>query len=268
MKTRFYKILYKNQDVVYVGVTLRPVMERFKEHLISKKLNENYSVIEFDCIEHPEFATLEIFYAERRRVAELEQKYIKEELKKGSKLLNISKGGEWGSSILEKLRKEEFYKKFGSYDEYDERKKKVESIKNWLSNWVLNRSKGKVKTWVRSWIFNRSRDRVKEWIGNWVARRKENKVKRWVRSWVSVRHDNAVKVWIKSWIQNRSKKDVKGWIRSWVKTRSRNSLKRWLKSWIHNRSKNKVKSWIRDWVKCRSENQVKVWLRSWVKRRS
>ena len=120
MKTRFYKILYKNQDVVYVGVTLRPITERFRQHVLSKRLNKNYSVIEFDCIEHPEFTTLEIFYEERRKVAELEQKYIREELEKGSSLLNISKGGEWGSSILEKLRKEEFCKKFGSYDNYKE----------------------------------------------------------------------------------------------------------------------------------------------------
>ena len=110
MKTWFYKILYKNKDVVYVGVTLRPITERFKEHLVLKNLNENYSVIEFDCIEHPEFTTLEVFYKERSKVVELERKYIKEELEKGSKLLNISKGGEWGCIILEKLKKMIFMK--------------------------------------------------------------------------------------------------------------------------------------------------------------
>ena len=78
MKTRFYKILHKGKDVVYVGVTLRSITRRFKEHIILKELNENYSVVEFDCIEHPEFTTLEIFYEERKKVAELEQKYIKE----------------------------------------------------------------------------------------------------------------------------------------------------------------------------------------------
>ena len=80
MRTVLYKILYKDKDVVYVGVTLRSDIKRFREHVFYKGLNENYSVVEFDHIEHPEFTTLEVFYEERKKVVELEQKYIKEEL--------------------------------------------------------------------------------------------------------------------------------------------------------------------------------------------
>jgi len=84
MITRFYKILYKNEEVVYVGVTTRTITKRFKEHLISKSLNiDEFSVIEFDKIKHPEITSLEIFYEERNKVANLERKYIKEELEDG-----------------------------------------------------------------------------------------------------------------------------------------------------------------------------------------
>ena len=156
MKTRFYKILYKNKDVVYVGVTTRAITERFKEHLISKNLNENYSVIEFDCIEHPPLTTLKVFYEELRKVSDLERSYIKEERDKGAVLLNISKGGEWGANIVSKLRKEEFRNKFGSYDDYEEYMKSVERSVRWLRTWCYNRSKNKTKSWVRGWSANLS----------------------------------------------------------------------------------------------------------------
>ena len=187
MKTRFYKILYKNKDVVYVGVTLRPITERFKEHLTSKNLNENYSVIEFDCIEHPEFTTLEVFYEEHRKVAELERKYIREELDKGSKLLNISKGGEWGCAVLEKLKKEEFRKKFGSYDNYEEYSKKAMAVKKWLSDWIRHRSESKVKAWLSDWIKCRSENQVKAWLCHWISDRSKNQVKAWLCHWISDR---------------------------------------------------------------------------------
>ena len=216
MKTRFYKILYKSKYVVYVGVTTREITERFKQHVETKGLNENYSVIEFDCVEHPEFTTLEIFYAERRKVVELEQKYIKEELEKGSKLLNISKGGEWGCTILEKLRKEDFKRKFGSYDKYKEYKKKIEIVKKWLVNWISNRSENRVKIWLSHWISHRSENEVKVWLGNWIKSRSENKVKVWVGNWISDRSKNKVKVWVGHWISNRSGNKVKVWVGHWI----------------------------------------------------
>lgn len=97
MRTIFYKILYKNKDVVYVGVTTRKITQRFREHLKSKGLNPNeYTIVEFYSIIHPEISSLEVFYEEQGRVALLEQQFIKEEINKGSKLLNIRRGGEWG----------------------------------------------------------------------------------------------------------------------------------------------------------------------------
>ena len=160
MKTRFYKILYKNKDVVYVGVTTRAITERFREHSISKGLNENYSVVEFDCVEHPKFSTLDVYYAERRKIVELEQRYIREELEKGSRLLNISAGGEWGCAILEKLKKEEFCKKFGSYDNYKEYKERVDKCKGWIRGWIHSKSTNKFKIWMRSWVYRKSTNEI------------------------------------------------------------------------------------------------------------
>ena len=264
MKTRFYKILYKNKDVVYVGVTTKEITERFNQHIGAKGLTDNYSVIEFDCVEHPEFTTLETFYAERRKIVELEQKYIKEELEKGSKLLNISKGGEWGCTILEKLRKEEFIRKFGSYDKYKEYKKKIGAIRTWIGNWVTNKGSNKVKRWMTEWVYNRGRNEVKSWVRDWVTVRSRNKVKVWLRSWASSRSESRSKRWVKSWVYNRSKSQTKAWVRIWVLNRSSNAVKTWVKNWVYNRSKNEIKVWVRSWVKCRSENKIKVWVRSWV----
>ena len=265
MKTRFYKILYKGEDVVYVGVTLRPITKRFKEHIISKGLNENYSVVEFDCIEHPEFTSLEVFFEERRKVVELEQKYIKEELEKGSKLLNISKGGEWGCSILEKLHKEKFFKEFGSYDNYKEYKRRRGAIRTWVANWVVNRSKNTVKAWIRTWVSNRSKNQIRVWLWDWVARRKKSsEVKRWVRIWVMRESENKIKSWLKHWVSNKGGYEVKTWLRCWSLKKKYSPTKRWITSWIGNRSRNEVKKWIRNWVESRSKNKVKVWVRSWV----
>ena len=44
MITYFYKILYDNKDVVYVGITTRSINARFREHISKKRLNpEIYS---------------------------------------------------------------------------------------------------------------------------------------------------------------------------------------------------------------------------------
>ena len=91
-RTLFYKILNKVGEVVYVGVTLRTLQQRFNEHLQSKKAlnNKDYSIVEFDRIEHPLFASSEVFYQERKKVVLLERKYIQEEKDKGAHLLNLS----------------------------------------------------------------------------------------------------------------------------------------------------------------------------------
>ena len=124
MITHFYKILYENKDVVYVGVTTRTINKRFQEHVSLKKLNQHYSVVEFDKIEHPKIDCLKTYYEECCKVSNLERKYIREEKLKGSKLLNISLGGEWGTTILNKLYRKDFFEKFGTYDNYIKYRKK------------------------------------------------------------------------------------------------------------------------------------------------
>ena len=154
MRTIFYKILYKNKDVVYVGVTTRKITQRFREHLKSKGLNPNeYTIVEFYSIIHPKISSLEVFYEEQRKVADLERKYIKEELNKGSKLLNLSEGGEWGTNILNELRKEKFLKEFKSYDGYKEYKKKKGKVRVWMYSWVSVKSENKTKRWIKSFYF-------------------------------------------------------------------------------------------------------------------
>lgn len=226
MKTIFYKIVHKGEDVVYIGVTLRPITERFKEHLISKRLDKNYSVVELYCIEHPEFTSLEVFLEERGKVAELEQKFIKEEREKGSHLLNISAGGEWGCHILEKLHKEEFYKKFGSYDNYKEYKRKT----------------NKFRTWLMTWVLCRTRNRTKVWVSHWVECRKKTKVEKWMRQWVKhrCRKDHLTREWVSNWINNRSQKIVKKWLRNWIHNKSQNVTKRWLRNWVSNKKTIKL----------------------------
>ena len=65
-------------QIVYVGVTLREINERFREHIFSKSLNlVDYSIIEFDKIEHPLIDSIHIYYEERKKVVELERKYIR-----------------------------------------------------------------------------------------------------------------------------------------------------------------------------------------------
>ena len=220
MITRFYKILYKNKEVVYVGVTTRTINERFKEHIISKSLNiEDYSIVEFYMIEHPEITSLEIFYNEKLKVAELEQKFIKEELNKGSHLLNISNGGEWGTHILIKLKREEFLLRFGSYDTYKYYKKGIEVSKRWLKHWVQHRSENRAKVWLRNWSVNKSESRAKVWLRIWVHSRSINKTKVWLRNWVNDRKNNKTKVWLRHWIYNISLNRTKVWLRNWIRVK-------------------------------------------------
>ena len=150
--TRFYKILYKGKDVVYVGVTLREVNERFREHILSKSLNPvDYSIIEFDKIEHPLIDSIAIYYEERKKVVELERKYIQEEKDKGSTLLNLGPGGEgWGTSIIEKLRKDDFFSKHGSWEDYKEYRRKIRRCYQWVNHWVVHRCSNKCSQWLGS----------------------------------------------------------------------------------------------------------------------
>lgn len=268
MRTIFYKILYKEESVVYVGVTTRKITQRFMEHLKSKGLNPSeYTIVEFYGIIHPEISSLEVFYKERKRVADLERKYINEELNKGSKLLNLSEGGEWGTNILNKLRKEKFLEKFGSYDGYKEYKKKKGKVRVWLQQWSLNKSRNKVKAWINNWIKRKSENKTKVWLRDWIKCRSENKTKVWVKSWVYVRSRNKTKAWIKNWMTVRGKSKTKAWTENWINHKSENNVKRWMKNWVRHRSENKSKVWLNRWITNKSINKIKAWLWNWIQHR-
>ena len=269
METVFYKILYRGEKVVYVGVTLRTIGKRFKEHLKSKGLNpSNYFIVEFDRIKHPEINSLETFYKEHKKVAELEQKYIKEELNKGSKLLNISEGGEWGNQILNKLKKEEFLREFGSYEGYQEYKKKKDIIKRWIRDWVRVRNLNETNKWVKNWIKCKTENKVKVWLKSWLVTKNRNKTKEWVKNWVISRNRHRVYVWLRNWTYSKSITKVKRWTQNWVCNKSKNKTKRWVGSWIGNKNKRKLKSWIQNWLCNKSKNKTKRWVQSWKSYRS
>ena len=266
MKTIFYKILYKGKSVIYVGVTTRELIQRFNEHLKQKKLtSKDYSIVKFYEIKHPEINSLEIFYREREKVAKLECNYIKEELKKGSNLLNLSEGGEWGSQILNKLREREFFKKFGSYEGYQEYRKKKDKIKRWASHWIEHKSKNRTKVWLQCWIYSRHKDKIKTWIQSWMYSKSIKKVKKWLKSWTV--NTKGTKVWVHHWIYGKSKKKIKTWLRNWLLHRTERNSKVWLSNWIYGKSKKKIKTWLRNWINHRSESKVKTWLRNWINHR-
>ena len=267
MKTIFYKILYKGNAVIYVGVTTRRITQRFKEHLRCKRLNiEDFSVIEFHEIEHPKICSLEIFYQEREKVAELEKQYIKEEISKGSTLLNISDGGEWGTQILNKLRKEEFLKKYGSYEGYRKYRKRNEKLKKWVWHWIGHRSSNKVKVWIQCWMYNKNNSQVKVWLCSWVYTKRNNKTKVWLRTWINS-NKGKLKTWLYHWIDGRTDSRTKKWLRNWVNHKSESKIKVWLRNWSYGKSKNRTKAWIANWVNHKGTSRIKVWLRNWVNHR-
>lgn len=204
MTTRFYNILYKG-NIVYVGVTTRTIDKRFNEHIKQKYLNrKNYSCVEIDKIIHPKIKTIEEFYNERQKVKYLEQKYIRECKNNGIRLLNISDGGEWGCSVLNKLKKENFFKKYGTYDGYVQWKNKKEKTKVWLRNWITHRTENKTKVWLRHWISGKSTNKSKQWLRSWIVVRSRNKTKKLLRDWIDSRTTNKTKKWLRNWKTHRS----------------------------------------------------------------
>lgn len=249
MITYFYKILYKNKDVVYVGVTTTTVQHRFQQHIKSKGLNPDvYSVIEFDRLEHGNISSIEDYNREKKKVVELERKYIAEERAKGSNLLNISVGGEWGANILYKLRKEGFIERFGSYNGFKEYKVRIDKSHYWLKSWIYQKSKNKSKEWLRVWVRTKLKNKSKEWLRSWINQKTYNKSKKWLGNWIKHKTYNKSKKWLITWICDKLKNKSKVWLRSWIRQKTYNKSKVWLKSWINNRSTNKSKEWLRHWI--------------------
>lgn len=203
--TRFYKILYKGKDVVYVGVTLREINERFREHIFSKSLNlVDYSIIEFDRIEHPLIDSIHIYYEERKKVVELEKRYIQEEKDKGSVLLNLGPGGEgWGSSIIEKLRKDDFFIKHGSWEGYKEYSRKIRRCYQWVNHWAVHRCSNKCSPWLGSWVLKETKSKCGTWLYSWVAVKTRNRYYEWLGAWVHQKTENRCKYWLAHWVDHR-----------------------------------------------------------------
>lgn len=269
MITYFYKILYKNKDVVYVGVTTTTVQHRFQQHIKSKMLNPDvYSVIEFDRLEHGNISSIEDYNRERLKVVFLEQKYIKEEKENGSNLLNISIGGEWGSQILNKLQKKNFLKKYGSYDGFKEYNKWMLKIKIWLNHWIEVKTRNQSLIWLRHWVEHRSESKLKIWLYYWKSYKSQNKVFNWLRHWCYNVSINKTKCWLQSWILIKSTSKFKLWLKHWVEHKTENKLKKWLRHWCYNMSINKTKYWLINWLRTVTEYEIKTWLKHWVGHRS
>lgn len=172
MKTRFYKILF-NDSVIYVGITTRTIQRRFQEHIKTKKLNSKFcSIIQIDELEHDNITSLDEYYSEYNKVKTLERKYIQEEKDKGSKLLNISCGGEWGTHILHNILKEQFFETYGSYNGFKQWLNKKKKTKYWLNSWVCTRTRNRISHWFSHWIEVKTRNKTKKWIHNWIVHRK------------------------------------------------------------------------------------------------
>lgn len=204
MITRFYKILYKDSETVYVGVTTQTLKQRFLQHIRTKELNPDvYSIIEFDSITHPIIDSLEKYYEERVKVATLEQKYIKEELDKGFKLLNISDGGEWNTHIYNKLLKENFLQKYGSYDKYEEYIKHIRQLKGLLHHWIRKYTDNKTKQLLRSMVTVRSTAQSKFLLQRWVSKYRTNTTLTIIRRWIQKYVRNKMDIHLRNWIMCR-----------------------------------------------------------------
>lgn len=170
MKTSFYKILYKNDETVYVGLTTRTIDKRFREHILAKGLNPKlYSIHLIDVIEHNEIKSLDDFYREQIKATRREQELIKKAKDNGCHLLNLSNGGEsWNTFLQTKLEKESFIKKYGSLDGYIEYQNKIRKIKTLLHHWVDHHTNNKAKLLLQNWINGHTRNKTKKLLQNWI----------------------------------------------------------------------------------------------------
>lgn len=95
--------------------------------------------------------------------------------------MNISPGGEWGSSILNKIKKEKFFEKHGNYNEY----KQYMLFEKWIHIWSMNRSRNKTENWIRHWVFHKISNKTKQWLYNHISHVSQNKTKSWINHWIS-----------------------------------------------------------------------------------
>ena len=187
MKTRFYKILYNDSEIVYIGLTTRPINKRFHEHILKKSLNpKKYSIELIKEIEHMDIKSLDEYYNEYNKVSIIEKSLIKEAKNHGYALLNLTKGGEgWATHLYKKLSKENFFNKYGSLDNYVNYHNKRNKTQRLLRNWITHKSENKTEILLRSWSY--SENKTQRLLRNWITHKSENKTKVLLRSWINVK---------------------------------------------------------------------------------
>lgn len=231
MITRFYKIVDNCGSPIYIGVTTRTIEKRFKEHIEEKSLNpELYHIEEIDKIIHSRINTIQQFKFERKRVKELEVKYIAE-YRQNYTLLNKSAGGEWGSQILNRLlskinSKNKFTKEEITFLQHIK-------FRRWIKNWIIHRQ-NPTKIFLQNWIYNRHK--VKSWLIRWIIPKNTSKTKSWLSHWISHRSENKTKLFMVSWINHRSENKFRVWLSNWIRVRLRSRTKTLLLNWIINKT--------------------------------
>ena len=267
MITHFYKIYNKYNEVVYVGVTTRTVKQRFIEHVKSKELNFiDYYCKEFYTINHKNIKTVKDYYEEKEKVKFLERKFIKEELEKGSNLLNISKGGEWCSYLLNKLLSTDFSNKSKEYISFEKYLLNIHMYRQWISSWINN--KNIYKVWITNWILHRSVNKYYAWIYNWLNNNTKNKYKVWLNHWISHRNINIYKKWLNDFIDINSKNRYYCFLCHWIDHKTEKfKYKKWLSNFINNKSLLPYKKWLNSFIDTNTKNKYKQWLSHWISHR-
>lgn len=236
MITRFYKIINKKQETVYVGVTTKSLSRRFKQHIRSKNLDsKQYSIVEIDKIVHGSIKSLEDYYREKRKVIDLEKAYIQKERINNSLLLNISPGGEWGTNILKTIMKEKFFENNADYLLFLLKYKNHIKIKSFLKNWVLHTNQNKIKYFLQSWIGNKAKHKTKRFLLNWISHANSSRVKSWLKHWITHRNASKTKTFLQCWIMHREYSKARRWLKTWILARSISKTKVFLRNWSFNK---------------------------------
>ena len=233
MKTRFYKILYNDSEIVYIGLTTRPINKRFHEHILKKSLNpKKYSIELIKEIEHMDIKSLDEYYNEYNKVSIIEKSLIKEAKNHGYALLNLTKGGEgWATHLYKKLSKENFFNKYGSLDNYVNYHNKRNKTQRLLRNWITHKSENKTEILLRSWSY--SENKTQRLLRNWITHKSENKTKKIFKQWIRKISDNKTKILLKSMIFSYTINKTQRLLRNWITHKSENKTKVLLRSWIN-----------------------------------
>lgn len=247
--TRYYVIFNYLRIPIYIGLTTRTLKQRFKEHIKTKHLKD-CTIDEIAEIDHGEIDSLEKFRQEQKKVQDLERLLIKKYLNADFNLLNISKGGEWGTQILHKICKENFFKKYGSYDGFEKEYKKYLKYKKIIETWKSHRTENKYKKIIMNWILHKTYNKYKKLLYQWKSFKsfKYNYYKLLLRHWIYHKTENKYKQLIQHWIYHRKNNQYKVFLQYWIFSKTENKYLRLLKNWknsiLLNRYKKIIKSWI------------------------